>query len=160
MGRTGRCDRCLGSVLQADILGAELGCNGAHHLLHWLWHRRACFAAIAYCTEQDYRQCARSIIMSMCLVARPALSWPERCISLGSHSGILHGFACFWVLAAGIAFYLYFLTTQREFAYREWKNQMMTRLQVHTDSAAADTFCSSAILHVASIKIATAMASL
>lgn len=31
---------------------------------------------------------------------------------------------------AGIAFYLYFLATQREFAYREWKNQMMTRLQV------------------------------
>lgn len=29
----------------------------------------------------------------------------------------------------GIAFYLYFLATQREFAYREWKNQMMTRLQ-------------------------------
>ena len=34
------------------------------------------------------------------------------------------------VLHAGIAFYLYFLATQREFAYREWKNQMMTRLQV------------------------------
>lgn len=30
----------------------------------------------------------------------------------------------------GIAFYLYFLITQREFAYREWKNQMMTNLQV------------------------------
>ena len=33
-------------------------------------------------------------------------------------------------LLAGIAFYLYFLVTQREFAYREWKNQMMTTLQV------------------------------
>ena len=49
---------------------------------------------------------------------------------------ILHGSAfCLLltfnrILAAGIAFYLYFLTTQREFAYREWKNQMMTRLQV------------------------------
>lgn len=29
----------------------------------------------------------------------------------------------------GIAFYLYFLVTQKEFAYREWKNQMMTKLQ-------------------------------
>lgn len=29
----------------------------------------------------------------------------------------------------GIAFYIYFLVTQREFAYREWKNQMMTSLQ-------------------------------
>lgn len=35
-----------------------------------------------------------------------------------------------YIALAGIAFYLYFLITQREFAYREWKNQMMTNLQV------------------------------
>ena len=30
----------------------------------------------------------------------------------------------------GISFYLYFLVTQREFAYRDWKEQTMARLQV------------------------------
>lgn len=30
----------------------------------------------------------------------------------------------------GITFYLYFLVTQREFAYRDWKEQTTQRLQV------------------------------
>lgn len=45
------------------------------------------------------------------------------------------------VTHAGIAFYLYFLATQREFAYREWKNQMMTRLQVNYTLAFSLMMC-------------------
>ena len=42
----------------------------------------------------------------------------------------MHAVSAKNVASAGIAFYIYFLVTQREFAYREWKNQMMTSLQV------------------------------
>ena len=41
VGWAGRRLGCMGSLLQVDLLGAQLGCDGAYHVLHWLWHRQA-----------------------------------------------------------------------------------------------------------------------
>lgn len=66
MGRLGRCDGCLGGVLSADILGAELGCDGTYHILYWIWdrsdmpmpvwvgsHRLLCDSHLRSCSEQN-----------------------------------------------------------------------------------------------------------